>query len=56
MRVEGQKAGNERLIYAVGRVVVVYFPKLNLQRYYKDHAQPVAVIEISRLSRLAASA
>jgi WD40 repeat protein len=40
----------------VGRVVVVYFPKLNMQRYYKDHTQPVSVIEISHHNRLAASA
>jgi WD40 repeat protein len=40
----------------VGKVVVVYFPKLNMQRYYKGHTQPISVIEISKLNRLAASA
>lgn len=40
----------------MGKVVVVYFPKLNVQRYYKGHTQPISVIEISKLSKLAASA
>jgi hypothetical protein len=37
LRVEGRKAGNERIIYVVGRAVVMYYPKLNTQRYYVRH-------------------
>jgi hypothetical protein len=56
MKVEKQKAGNERIIYSVGRIIIIYFPKLNLQRYYKGHSQPISVIEISRSKKMAASA
>lgn len=56
MRVEGQKAGNERIIYSVGKMVVIYFPKLNMQQYYKGHTQSISVIEVSKFNKIAASA
>lgn len=56
MRVEGQKAGNERIIYSIGKIIVIYFPKLNTQQYYKGHAHPISVIEVSQFNKIAASA
>jgi hypothetical protein len=44
MRVEGQKAGNERILYAVGKTIVIYYPKLNMQHYYSHHIKPISVI------------
>lgn len=40
----------------MGRVVVLFFPKLNKQHYYQQHRQQVAVLEVSREQRLVASA
>jgi len=50
------KAANEKIIYSVGRVIIIYFPKLNAQYYYKEHVQNISVIEISQYQRLVASA
>jgi len=34
----------------------MYFPKLNIQKYYGCHLQPISVIEISQNKKLIASA
>jgi WD40 repeat protein len=52
---KGLKAANERIVYTVGKVIIVYYPKLNSQQYYKEHRQSISVIEISKEQRLAAS-
>jgi hypothetical protein len=36
--------------------VVIYYPKLNVQQYYKGHSQAISVIEVSKFNKLAASA
>lgn len=53
---EGMKAANERILYSIGKVIIIYFPKLNAQYYYKEHNQNISVIEISSDQRLVASA
>ncbi len=52
---KGLKAANERIVYTVGKIIIVYFPKLNIQHYYKEHTQSISVIEISKDQRFAAS-
>lgn len=56
MKVDGQKAGNERIIYTVGKIIIIYYLKLNIQRYYKNHINPISAIEISKNNKLIASA
>lgn len=56
LRVEGRKAGNERIIYVVGKAIVMYYPKLNTQKYYVHHRQPVTVIEVGYHRKMVASA
>ena len=51
----GLKAANERIVYSSGKAIVIYFPKLNVQHYYKEHSQAISVIEISGDNRLVAS-
>jgi hypothetical protein len=55
MKTKVQKATNERLLYMVGKLIIIYFPKLNLQRYYAYHAKEVGVIEISENKKFVAS-
>ena len=52
---QGLKAANERIIYSSGKAIIIYFPKLNVQHYYKEHRQAISVIEISGDNRLVAS-
>ena len=51
-----RKANSEQIIYSVGKIIVIFLPKLNMQRYYKGHKQPVTAIEVSPSGRLVASA
>lgn len=55
MSLIGEKAANERILYMVGKLVVIYFPKLNLQQYYVYHMREVSVVEIAVERQLAAS-
>lgn len=36
-------------------MIIVYYPKLNIQQYYKEHRQSISVIEISSKQKLVAS-
>jgi WD40 repeat protein len=49
------KAANEKLIYFIGKVAVVYYPKLSMQQHYTEHHQEISCLVISKNSVLAAS-
>jgi hypothetical protein len=38
------KAANEKFVYICGKSVVVLYPKLNQQKHYTGHSQPISCI------------
>ena len=56
LKLQNKKAGNEIIIYCIGKIIVIYYPKLRQQKYYKNHQQDIVAIEISKFKKIIASA